>query len=223
MSEEVVRTSPGRGRSQALVETVHLSLVDALRSGLYRPGDRLREEEVAERLGVSRTPVREAFGRLMAGKLVEPSAGRGLVVRTLGTAEVLELYAMREILEGAAAALAARNRLEAELDALGDLQHRLGDASLPAPELARINILFHAAIVRAARNRYLRQALAELQDAIALLGPTTFSVPGRPAEGAAEHEAILDAIRQGRPDAAEERARAHIRSALRSRLSLMDQ
>lgn len=222
MSDGAERVSAGRGRSQALVETVHLSLVQSLRSGLYRPGDRLREDEVAGRLGVSRTPVREAFGRLIAKRLVEPSASRGLVVRTLGTAEILELYAMREILEGAAAALAAQHGVPAEIGALADLQSRLRAGHLDPPDLARLNGLFHAAIVRAARNRYLQQALADLQDAIALLGPTTFSVPGRPDEAAEEHEAMLDAIRQGRPDLAEASARAHIRSALRSRLSLLD-
>src|SRR3954465_3300108 len=84
-----------------LSEAVFRSLCQALRIGLYRPGDRLREEDVAQRLKVSRTPVREALGRLMAKGFVEPAGGRGLIVRSLDTAEVLELYAMREILEGA--------------------------------------------------------------------------------------------------------------------------
>ncbi|WP_163208692.1 GntR family transcriptional regulator, partial [Citrobacter freundii] len=78
------------------------ALCRALREGIYRPGDRLREEEVARRLAVSRTPVREAFGRLLARRLVVPVGARGLVVRNLGASDVLELYALREILEGAA-------------------------------------------------------------------------------------------------------------------------
>src|SRR3712207_6471716 len=93
----------GRDSGISLSEAVFRSLREALRAGLYRPGDRLREEEVAQRLKVSRTPVREALGRLMTKGFVEPAGGRGLVVRRLDPAEVLELYAMREILEGAAA------------------------------------------------------------------------------------------------------------------------
>ena len=62
--------------------------------------------------------------------------------------------------------------------------------------------------------------MQELQDAIALLGGTTFSVPGRPREAAAEHRAIIDAIARRDPDAAEQAARAHIREALRARLKM---
>lgn len=212
-----------RGKSApALAETVHLALVEALRAGSYRPGDRLREEEVAARLGVSRTPVREAFGRLVAKNLVEAAGGRGLVVRSLSTGEIVELYAMRELLEGAAAGLAAQNRVPAEIDALQDLHSRLGVPGQTPEELARLNAHFHAAIVRAARNRYLDQALSDLGDAIALLGVTTFSVQGRPEEAAREHEAILATIRSGAAKAAEEAARSHIRTALRSRLLLID-
>lgn len=203
-------------------EAVHRALLEALRAGVYRPGDRLREEDVAARLGVSRTPVREALGRLAEKKLLEPAGGRGLVVRSLTSAEVLELYAMREILEGAAAALAARHRAEAEIDALTELQRRLSILDRPPAELARLNALFHAAVVRAARNRYLRQALSELQDAIALLGPTTLGLAGRAEEAHREHETVVAAIWRGDPKAAEEAARSHTRAALRARLTLLD-
>lgn len=203
-------------------EGVYRALLDALRAGVYRPGDRLREEDVAARLGVSRTPVREALGRLAGKGLVEPAGGRGLVVRNLTTAEVLELYAMRELLEGAAASLAARHRADAEIDALCELQERLAAVDRPSVELARLNALFHAAVVRAARNRYLRQALSELQDAIALLGPTTLSLERRAGEAHGEHEAIVAAIRLGDSRTAEEAARGHIRTALRARLKLLD-
>lgn len=203
-------------------EGVYRALLDALRAGVYRPGDRLREEDVAARLGVSRTPVREALGRLAGKGLVEPAGGRGLVVRNLTTAEVLELYAMREFLEGAAASLAARHRADAEIDALSELQERLAAVDRPSVELARLNTLFHAAVVRAARNRYLRQALSELQDAIALLGPTTLSLERRAGEAHGEHEAIVAAIRLGDSRTAEEAARGHIRTALRARLKLLD-
>ena len=212
----------GRDGRVSRAETVHRALLEALRAGVYRPGDRLREEDVAARLGVSRTPVREALGRLAEKKLVEPAGGRGLVVRSLTPGEVLELYAMREILEGAAAGLAARHRAEAEIDALRELQQRLSAFDRPPTELARLNGLFHAAVVRAARNRYLDQALSELQDSIALLGPTTLGLEGRAEEAHGEHDAIVAAIRRGDPAAAEEAARTHIRTSLRARLRLLD-
>jgi DNA-binding GntR family transcriptional regulator len=204
-----------------LGEAVFRSLREALRGGIYRPGDRLREEDVAQRLNVSRTPVREAFGRLVSKGLVVPATGRGLIVRRLDTTEVVELYAMRAILEAAAARLAAQHSSPIEIDALSDLETGFEAAQGDAHEMARLNRLFHESIFAAARNRYLDGALQELQDAIALLGRTTFSVDGRPDPAAVEHREIIAAIAARDPERAEEAARVHINEALRSRLRIM--
>lgn len=224
--------SPGRSRPKSSLrldfaaglsrgQAVYEALRDALRSGVYRPGDRLREEDVARQLDVSRTPVREALGKLLAKGFVRQSPGRGLVVRSLDTSEVLELYAMREILEGAAAGLAARHASQAELDALADIEAAYESHAGDTAELARLNLQFHAAIFRAARNRFLDGALQELQDAIALLGPTTHEVEGRIASAAAEHRKILTAIGEHDAEAAEAAARVHIRESLRARLRML--
>jgi DNA-binding GntR family transcriptional regulator len=211
----------GRNTGMPLGEAVFRSLCQAFRVGVYRPGDRLREEDVAQRLQVSRTPVREALGRLLAKGLVEPAGGRGLIVRSLGTAEVLELYAMREILEGAAARLAAQHTSRSEIDALVDVESAFEARSNDPAEMARLNRAFHEMIFRSARNRYLDSALQELQDGIALLGATTFSIEGRPSTAAEEHRTLIDAIAAHDADRAESLARAHIREALRSRLKLL--
>jgi len=208
------------GEGLPLGEAVYRALREALRSGVYRPGDRLREEEVANRLNVSRTPVREAFGRLVSKGLVVPGQGRGLIVRRLDQAEVVELYAMREILEAAAARLAARHASEPEIEALRDIEKDF-EAARDAAEMARLNRIFHESIFAASRNRYLDSALQELQDAIALLGSTTFTVDGRPSPAAAEHRALIEAMAARDGDKADALARAHIHEALRARLKLM--
>jgi DNA-binding GntR family transcriptional regulator len=218
--------SIARGGGVALGEAVFRSLCEALQAGSYRAGDRLREEEVAQRLKVSRTPVREALGRLAARGFVEPAGGRGLIVRNLDISEVLELYAMREIMEGAAARLAAEHASAPEIDALRDIEQAFveaseTDAAEMAGEMARLNRAFHEAICRAARNRYLDNASRELQDWIALLGPTTFTVLGRPSTSHGEHQAIIDAIAVRDGGKAEQLARTHIREALRCRLKLL--
>jgi DNA-binding GntR family transcriptional regulator len=212
--------SISRGTGVALGEAVFRSLCEALQAGTYRSGDRLREEEVAQRLKVSRTPVREALGRLAARGFVEPAGGRGLIVRSLDIGEVLELYAMREILEGAAARLAAEHASRTEIDAMADIEQAFAESS-DASEMASLNRAFHETICRAARNRYLDNASRELQDWIALLGPTTFSVAGRPTTSHREHQAIIKAIAARDADKAEELARTHIREALRCRLKLL--
>jgi DNA-binding GntR family transcriptional regulator len=214
--------SISRSGGVALGEAVFRSLCEALQAGSYRAGDRLREEEVAQRLKVSRTPVREALGRLAARGFVEPAGGRGVIVRNLDISEVLELYAMREIMEGASARLAAEHASATEIDALRDIEQTFVEASATdAAEMARLNRAFHEAICRAARNRYLDNASRELQDWIALLGPTTFTVTGRPSTSHGEHQAIIDAIAARDGDKAEQLARAHIREALRCRLKLL--
>ncbi len=223
MTRRPARTigSVSRGSGLALGEAVFRSLCEALQAGDYRAGDRLREEEVAQRLKVSRTPVREALGRLAARGFVAPATGRGLIVRSLDIAEVLELYAMREILEGAVARLAAEHASRTEIDALTDIEQAFAETTGDAAEMAKLNRAFHETICRAARNRYLDGASRELQDWIALLGPTTFSVTGRPSTSHGEHQAIISAIAARNGDKAEELARAHIREALRCRLKLL--
>jgi DNA-binding FadR family transcriptional regulator len=128
---------------------------------------------------------------------------------------------MREILEGAAARLAAMHASPPEVDALADLEEAF-EANLDSPgEMARYNRAFHETIFRAARNRYLDGALQEIQDGIALLGVTTFSLAGRPATAVEEHRALVDAIAKRTPDKAEKIARTHIPDALRARLRLL--
>jgi DNA-binding GntR family transcriptional regulator len=204
----------------SLGEAVFRALCQALENGIYRSGDRLREDEVAQRLNVSRTPVREALGRLMAKGWVQPAGGRGLIVRSLDQNDILELYAMREILEGAAARLAAQYAVPAEIAALRDIHARFASGEGDAAGLARLNRLLHGAIQRAARNRYLDAALADMHVAISLLGSTTFAAEGRPATAAAEHRELIEAIAAGDPDRAEAIARGHIREALRTRLGM---
>lgn len=205
-----------------LGEATYRTLCRALRDGLFKPGDRLREEDIARRLSVSRTPVREAFGRLMARRLVEPAGARGLIVRRLAPAEVMELYALREILEGASARLAAQYASQAEMEMLVELEDALESAGTSSSEMGRLNRQLHETIFRAARNRYLDVALQDMQDAIALLGSTTFGVAGRPGEAAAEHRKIIEAITRRDMDGAEKAARDHMRTALKARLRILN-
>ena len=90
-------------RTRSRADFVYDSLRDAISDGRIAGGERVREEEVARNLGVSRTPVREALQRLQQRGLLEIGAGRGLVVAQLSQQQVIELYAMRQILEGSAA------------------------------------------------------------------------------------------------------------------------
>lgn len=207
-------TRPASTTDASLGAFVYRYVMDVLRSGELKPAERIREQDIAERLNVSCTPVREALGRLVEKRLLEPVGGRGLVVQTLHASEVVDLYVMREIIEGAAARLAAQHASQPELAALEDIHARFAAyAEDDQNGLARLNCLFHDAIHRAACNLYLDTASQEFHDAIALLGPTTFSLVQRPKDATREHREMLDAIAARDADRAEQAARAHIRAA----------
>jgi DNA-binding GntR family transcriptional regulator len=200
-------------------EFVYTELRDAIRSRALRPGERLRETAIADQLGVSRTPVREALKRLEADGLVVFNQPRGLVVNELTQAQMLELYAMREVLEGAAARFAGEQASALEVDALKHLLANQLAAKTPE-EAAAANRRLHDAIANAAHNEYLLRAMNVLTDALALLGPTTYSAQGRIDSGGRENAQIVDAIARRDPVAAEECARRHIVAAGAVRLGM---
>ena len=207
-----------RGRSRS--EFVYERLLQEISEGRLR-GVRIREEDIAKSLGVSRTPVREALQRLQERGLLTVGAGRSLMVVELGERQIMELYAMREILEGSAARFAAQHAGEEEIARLYRLHETYIAAFGESERLVPLNRRFHHAIHEAAHNRYLTQALEAVHDSIALLHSTTFRVPVKPDRSDLEHRRIIEAIERRDPDAAEEAARAHIRMARRSRFEML--
>ncbi|MDF2971716.1 MAG: transcriptional regulator, GntR family [Microvirga sp.] len=199
--------------SVPLVETAFQRLRQEIQDGRLQPGTRVVEQEVAERLEMSRTPIREAMRRLEEVGLIMQAPHRGLVVGSLDPQAVNELYEMREGLEGIAAEMSARHASDAERQVMQQLLER--EPSLPNEPnvLAEHNRALHDTIYRASHNRYLLRTLGGLRDAMALLGPTTFTVEGRRAAAHEQHRAIVGAIAAGDAAAAGEAARAHIRSA----------
>ena len=108
-ARKVAAVSAADLRSKSRSEAVFANLRDAIWEGRFAPGERIPEEEIARSLGVSRTPVREALRRLQERGILTVGAGRTLVVAELSKSQVLELYAMREILEGSAASGSRRS------------------------------------------------------------------------------------------------------------------
>lgn len=209
----------GRSADEPRGEFVYAELRAAISSGRLRPGERLLETEIAQQLGVSRTPVREALKRLETDGLAAFNQPRGLMVSELTQAQMLELYAMREVLVGAAARFAGEQASALEIEALRHLAAAQLAAKTPA-EAAVANRNLHDAIARAAHNEYLLRAMNVLTDALALLGKTTYSIAGRMESGARENAKIVEAIARRDPDAAERLARDHIIAAGAVRLGM---
>ncbi len=194
-------------------------ILEAIDAGTYRPGDRLVEADLADRLGVSRTPVREALQRLETQSMLTRD-GRSLIVASLDHNQLAELYVVRAELEGLAAWLAARHATPEEVRVLqgmlADDSAHLGD---PAA-LARANRRFHRQIHLASHNRYLVQQLELVHRSMALLATTSLAAEGRGEAALAEHAAIVAAIAQGDGAAAQAALKAHISKAFETRLKL---
>ena len=202
-------------------EAAYHAVMEAIRRGDYVPGARLREEEVGARLDLSRTPVREALRRLEAEGIVEHRPRAGAVVRQLSHAELVELYEMRVVLERTAAELAARHGTAAEFDTLAALNRQIAEERSNPAQAAAINQAFHRGLYLASRNRFLLDAARGLNNALLLLGPTTFTDVARVDTVVAQHAAILEALFAGDPVAAGEAAEAHLQTSLRVRLKAL--
>ena len=198
-------------------QSAYRRLLDDIRAGTLLPGARLRETDLAERLGISRTPVREAIRQLEADGLVAHLPRQGATIRSLEHAEVVELYEMRAVLEGTAARLAARAASDIALAELAALNAEL--AATPAgPQAREVNRQFHRSLLDAARNRFLLKSMNALQKTLLILGPTTLADPVRAQAAVAEHAAVLAALDARDEGAAEAAMRAHVGAALSARL-----
>ena len=211
-----------RSRRAARGNFVCDAVRNGIREGKLRSGQRLREADLAEWLGVSRTPVREALKMLEAQGLVSSASGDGLIIATLTPQEVAELYTAWSEMERIAARHAALHARPANIKVMqGICEH--WSAELSAIELGRLNHQLHQTIYTSAHNIFLHRALNAIDDSLALLGLHTYSVPERRAEAGLEHIAIVNAIARRDPEAAAAAAFRHIETSEKLRFSLIGQ
>lgn len=192
-------------------------VVDELRRGIlngrFEPGERLVEERLAEELGVSRNPIREAIRTLTSEGLVEVSPRRGALVVSLSREEGEELLEVRAALEGANARLAARRGDKQILERLREILTQ-GSAAVEGndlSELAGLNDAFHAELARAGHNRMLADLIRSLRDRSAPLFRGTGTAASR--RSWSEHEGILRAVIAGDAELASLLAHRHVLNA----------
>ncbi|MEN8742593.1 MAG: GntR family transcriptional regulator [Phaeobacter gallaeciensis] len=202
-------------------ELAYHRLHRAIREGVFHPGDRLRETEVAAKLALSRTPVREALRKLESDGIVEHRPRIGAVIRTLSTPEIVELYEMRLVLERTAAQMAAKHANPAEIDLLADINAQIDSTGQDTPRAAALNQDFHRSIYLATRNRFLLASARALNNALMLLGPTTLDDEARIKTVSSQHAQIITAIGAGDVEAAGDAAEAHLQTSLRHRLKVL--
>jgi DNA-binding GntR family transcriptional regulator len=192
-STRVVALYATEAGSASLGTEAYRRLQDAIARGELKSGARLLESELAAWLGTSRTPIREALSRLESDGLVVRDRHRGMIVVELDEQSVSELYVMREVLEGTAAALAVRHASDEHVATLRQIAARDRTFGDDAQRLASNHRIFHETLYRCAHNRFLLRTLNSLRESMSLLGQTTLSLPGRSKTALDEHEAIVPA------------------------------
>jgi len=175
---------------------------------------------VAKWLNISRTPVREAFHRIISEGLLTNGPWNGVMVADLDSQQLVQLYAVRAALEGTAAALAAQHATKAEVQRLFQIATSEARAKHDPAKLVAINSELHQTLYAAAHNRYLLQSITTVVDALGLLRHSTFVLPGSIELAHREHLQIIKAIRDRKSAQAERLAREHVNHALAMRLEL---
>ncbi len=204
---------------QPIQKDAYSLILEAIDTHVYKPGDRLVESELADRFGVSRTPIREALQRLETQSLLSRD-GRSLIVASLDHNQMAELYVVRGELEGLAARLAAKHATPEEVRVLRDMVDA-DRALIGNPDaMSRANRRFHKQIHLASHNRYLVQQLDLVHRSMALLATTSLAAEGRTTGALEEHAAIVAAIEAGDGEAADRALREHISRAFMTRLKL---
>ncbi|MEO0678321.1 MAG: GntR family transcriptional regulator [Pseudomonadota bacterium] len=202
---------------KAPVRDAYSLILEAIDMGTYRPGDRLVESELAERFGVSRTPIREALQRLETQSMLTRD-GRSLIVSSLDHNELAELYVVRSELEGLAAQLAAQHATPEEVEVLQSMVDEDRAILHDTTALALTNRRFHKLVHLASHNRFLVQQLDLVHRFMALMATTSLAVEGRGETALAEHQSVVDAIRARDGEAADAALRDHLSKAFVTRL-----
>ena len=202
----------GRGRLVQNASVAATELIrEAILDGRLDPGSRLKEEELARELGISRTPVREALLMLQAEGLIETTPNRGAVVRTHDAEDLIDLYQLRALLEGYAARQAAARVTEAELEMLRESCDRFDKiAGDDFRELVKENLLFHSAIHAAAGSARLTGMLRRVIELPLVYKSYVWYPPDQKRISAHYHRQITNALSVRDAERAELVMREHV-------------
>jgi DNA-binding GntR family transcriptional regulator len=190
-------------------DIVFETLRDEILSGALEPGSLLNTLALSSRLGVSRTPIREALNRLMSIGLVENLPHRGSFVRKLSVEEVIEVYYIRAALAGVCARLATKRITEAQKQQLVALCDEMEKPGEDHKKMLQRNFQFHNIIFQAAHSPRIESLALQYYHQSEQLRALSLELPGRFEEACREHRRILQALLDGDNDAAEQSSREH--------------
>lgn len=208
-----------------LREVVAETLRDAIINGVLKPGERLMEIQLAEELGVSRTPVRESIRKLELEGFVVMVPRRGTYVADLSIKDINEVYEIRTVLDVLAAGLAAERITEEELEELERLLVQISELAdqSDVEKLIEYDTQFHDVLYRASRNDRLVGIINNLREQFTRFRSISMQYPGRLQNTVAEHTRLVEAIAQRNPELAQQIAREHMENSEQTLLKAFDE
>jgi DNA-binding GntR family transcriptional regulator len=209
---------------QPLREVVCETLREAIRTGVLQPGERLMEIKLAEELGVSRTPVREAIRKLELEGYVIMMPRRGTYVANLSIRDINEVFEIRTSLDSLASGLAAERITDEELERLERLLVMIGEY-IEAGNMEKIvetDTEFHDILYQASRNSRLIGIIMNLREQLTRFRAMSMAYPGRLKETLEEHSRIVEAIAQGNAKLAQKASELHMEKSEKTLLVSME-
>ena len=198
-----------------LRDVVSEALREAIVGGVLKPGERLMEIQLAEELGVSRTPVREAIRKLELEGFVIMMPRRGTYVADLSIKDINEVFEIRTALDVLAAGLAVERITEEELEQMERLLVEIGEyiEQGDLDKVVDIDSKFHDVLYRASRNDRLVGIISNLSEQFTRFRSISIAYPGRIKNTLEEHSRLVEAIAQRNVEAAQQMAREHMENA----------
>ncbi len=195
-----------------LSDQVFQVITDGLLDGRFVPGDCLVENELSEMLGISRSPVREALVELQKAGLITKQPGRRAVIRSWSSRDLEEMFAVRALLEGYAARLAAERGEELDLDRLREIVVEMRQAAKDDDfsALVQSDLKFHEELWRLSGNALLQSVLNGLKQQFRLFLTMNWKFHGGANRVHANHQVVIDALESGDPDTAEDVMKKHV-------------
>ena len=210
--------------ARQLAAHIAAELRQQIERGQFKAGERLNEATLAERMGTSRGPIREAIRVLSGMGLVTPVPNRGVFVREISMPEMLEIYEVRALIFGYAVERTAEHLTPARRKALEALLEQMEAAAAvgKGSRYYELNLRFHAAIVEFANHRRAARIYADCVNELHLFRRPAFEYAAKMRRSNLEHHAIFDAIVAGRGAEARRLAEDHVRSGRLRLLESMD-
>jgi len=203
---------------ELLSKKVYRKLKKEIIKGSFKPGNKILEGRIAEQMGISRTPVREAIRELAAEGFVTLSPNQGVVVRSVSVENIREVLQIHSVLEGLAARLSCEVTNEEDLKELENYVNKM-EKLVEKKDLltySEVDLKFHELIVNICRNKRLIQMRRNISDQAQRYRISSLSIPRRLKESLKEHQKILEAFKTKDPKKADSMSQKHIQNALKN-------